>query len=267
MWFGYLRKSEHAALAAAADVAEPTDAQKEAGNYRKGHLKVGGLHVAIETPKGGVRSGVAPDGKPWSVTMPAHYGYVKRTQGADGDHVDVALGPDSDQAEQRPVHVIDQHDPKTEVFDEHKCQIGFASKDQALAAYDKSFSDGSGPSRRKAVTSMPFDQFKTWATSGKTKEPLGKAEKYVHPYRSEDGSFTTKDKDATFKGTGTTREEHDENIELAKKHGFQVADDQHTVTTMKKRKATLVLDHGMDTFDHTINYPVDGLDAHLAKWS
>ena len=64
----------------------------EAGNYKKGHLKIGGLNVTIENGKGSIRSGKGPDVKPWSVEMPAHYGYVKGTEGADGDQMDVFIG-------------------------------------------------------------------------------------------------------------------------------------------------------------------------------
>jgi hypothetical protein len=95
--------------AAAAEVApDPTDAQKEAGNYQKGHVSVQGVPVSIETAEGGTRSGVTPEGKPWSVVSPAHYGYIKRTTGADGEQIDVYIGPDvgSD-----TVFVIDQVHP------------------------------------------------------------------------------------------------------------------------------------------------------------
>lgn len=54
----------------------PTDAEKEAGNYEKGHVIIQGLDISIENPKGSFRSGVDKDGKPWSVKMPSHYGYI-----------------------------------------------------------------------------------------------------------------------------------------------------------------------------------------------
>src|SRR5579864_6778398 len=85
----------------------PTEAQKEAGNYRKGHVRVHGMDLSIETPKGAKRSGKGKDGKPWSVTMPAHYGYIRGTKGADGDHVDTYLGPHPGNPN---VHVVDQVD-------------------------------------------------------------------------------------------------------------------------------------------------------------
>ena len=128
---------------------EPTDAQKEAGNYRKGHVSVQGLSLAIENPKGSVRRGKRPDGSEWSHAMSDHYGYIKRTEGADGDHVDIYLGdnPASDQ-----VFVIDQVDQKGG-FDEHKVMLGFDSQADAVAAYKKNFDAGwkVGP-----VTPMPM---------------------------------------------------------------------------------------------------------------
>ncbi len=152
--------------AAAKTETDPTEAQKESGDYKKGRTKIGGLTVDIETAKGGTRSGIGPDGKPWSVEMPGHYGEILRTEGADGEPLDAHLGPQAHEAEKHPVWVIDQINPKTGLFDEHKPQIGFASRDAAVEAYDKSFSDGSGPKRRGAIVEMPFDRFKEWATHG-----------------------------------------------------------------------------------------------------
>ncbi|WP_339731362.1 LPD5 domain-containing protein [uncultured Pseudomonas sp.] len=154
-----------AATSPANDMPEPTDAQKEAGNYRKGHVSVQGLSLAIENPKGSVRRGKRPDGSEWSHAMSDHYGYIKRTEGADGDHVDIYLGdnPASDQ-----VFVIDQVDQKGG-FDEHKVMLGFDSQADAVAAYKKNFDAGwkVGP-----VTPMPMAQFKEWLKDGDTKSPL-----------------------------------------------------------------------------------------------
>lgn len=157
---------------AAEQAVAPTPAQAEAGNYQKGHANIGGLDVSIETPAGGVRKGVGPDGTPWENTAPAHYGYIKRTTGADGDHVDVTLGPKAHEAENHPVFVFDQKDPATGKFDEHKSFMGFERPTDAIDAYDKSFSDGSGPSRRAELTQMSFDEFKDWARNGDTTKAL-----------------------------------------------------------------------------------------------
>lgn len=152
----------------------PTDAQKEAGNYAKGKLRWNGLEIAIENPKGGERSGVDKGGKRWSVKMPAHYGYVKGTEGRDGDHVDTYIGPDhaSDK-----VFVIDQVDADTGRFDEHKCCLSYPSKSAALADYEKAFSDGKAKDRIGAVTEMSVEDFKGWLRNGNTKKPLGNIRK------------------------------------------------------------------------------------------
>lgn len=153
------------------DLPEPTEAQKQAGNYKVGRVKVHGLDVAIENPKGSERSGKDADGEKWSVTMPAHYGYIKRTEGADGDHVDVYVGPNPEATE---VYVIDQVDAKTGKFDEHKALVGFNSREEAEATYKAGFSDGKGAQRMGAVIPMSADEFKAWIKAGDTTKPLSK---------------------------------------------------------------------------------------------
>lgn len=152
----------------------PTDAQKEAGNYAKGKMRWHGLEIAIENPKGGERSGVDKGGKRWSVRMPAHYGYVLGTEGKDGDHLDVYLGPDHGS---RKVFVVDQVDAESGRFDEHKAMLCYPGKAAALADYEKAFSDGKARDRIGAVTEMSIDDFKAWARSGETKAPLGDVRK------------------------------------------------------------------------------------------
>lgn len=160
--------------AARAEVAPaPTDAQKDAGNYKKGHLTLQGLNIALENPKGSIRSGTNQDGKAWQSTMAHDYGYIKRTLGADGDHVDVFIG---DQLDGETVYVVDQVDPKTGKFDEHKVMMGFAdeqaARDGYLANYEKGWK-GLG-----AIKAMPIEAFKRWLSDGDTTKPVvaGKAE-------------------------------------------------------------------------------------------
>lgn len=162
-------EAHQAATSPTNDLPEPTEAQKEAGNYKKGHIKLHGMDIAIENPKGSERSGTDTDGERWSVTMPAHYGYVKRTEGADGDQVDVYIG---DKAESSKVFVIDQVDAQTQKFDEHKAILGVDSRDEAEALYVQGFSDGRGGDRLGAVTEMTADQFKDWVKNGDTTKPL-----------------------------------------------------------------------------------------------
>lgn len=153
-------------------VARPSENQAHQGNYEKGHVIVGGLHVTIENPRGTLRYGTNPDGKRWHVTMPADYGYIKRTMADDGDQVDVYLGPNSHEAEIHPVWIVDQIHPHSGKYDEPKCMVGFPSSDLAQATYMAGFSDNSGPWRVGAVARMTFGQFKNWLRNGNTKEPL-----------------------------------------------------------------------------------------------
>ena len=156
--------------AAQAANPHPTEAQQQAGNYQKGHLQVSGVDVSIENPVGSTRSGTE-NGKPWQVTMQDHYGYIKGTVGADGDHVDAYVKPGTPEGHNGPVFVIDQARPTSGQFDEHKVMLGYASQAQAARAYDAHFSDRSGAARRGAVNKLTPDQFKTWL-QGDTTKPL-----------------------------------------------------------------------------------------------
>ncbi|MFB2891108.1 hypothetical protein ACE1BX_21605, partial [Aeromonas veronii] len=166
--------------AARAEVApEPTEAQKEAGNYKKGHLTLQGLDIALENPKGSTRSGTDKDGKAWQSTMAHDYGYIKRTMGADGDHVDVFIG---DQPDSETVYVVDQVDPKTGKFDEHKVMMGFAdeqaARDGYLANYEKGWK-GLG-----SIKAMPVSEFKRWVKEGDTTKPVTDAAPAKGPEQS-----------------------------------------------------------------------------------
>ncbi len=156
--------------AARSEVApEPTEAQKEAGNYKKGHLKLQGLDIALENPKGSTRSGIDPDGKEWQSTMAHDYGYIKRTLGADGDHVDVFIG---DKPDSETVYVVDQVDPKTGKFDEHKVMMGFADEQAARAGYLGNYEEGW--QGLGAIKAMPVEDFKRWVKEGDTTKPVAK---------------------------------------------------------------------------------------------
>lgn len=162
--------AENVEAAAAGTDANPTEAQKEAENYKQGKATVQGLKVSIENAKGTIRSKSDKDGKLlFAVTMPSHYGKILKTEGADGDHVDVYLGPDP---ELPNVFVVDQRNAETGVFDEHKTMIGFPTMESAIQAYDAAFSDGKGPLRRQAVTETTIDGFKEWLDKGDQTKPF-----------------------------------------------------------------------------------------------
>lgn len=137
----------------------PTEAQKEAGNYKKGHVKVDGFDITIESPKGSVRSGKDSDGKEWSVTMNNDYGYIRGTEGVDGDHIDVFL---SDNPEQGNVYVIDQVNQKTGEYDESKVMYGFNSLEEAKDAYLSNFEEGW---KVGVVSGVSKEEFRKWIES------------------------------------------------------------------------------------------------------
>lgn len=137
----------------------PTEAQKEAGNYKKGHVKVDGFDITIENPKGSVRSGKDADGKEWSVTMNNDYGYIRGTEGVDGDHIDVFL---SDNPEQGNVYVIDQVNQKTGEYDESKVMYGFNSLEEAKDAYLANFEEGW---KIGVVSGVSKEEFRKWIES------------------------------------------------------------------------------------------------------
>lgn len=160
-------KANEAATSPKNDLPEPTEAQIEAGNYKKGAIKFQGLDISIENPKGSTRSGTDPDGNKWESKIHQHYGYIKRTEGADGEHVDVFVG---DNPESEKVFIIDQVN-KDGSFDEHKIMLAMNDKKSAIAGYKKNYQKGwkVGP-----VTEMSVDEFKEWL-EGDTTKPLDKS--------------------------------------------------------------------------------------------
>ena len=151
--------------AAAETDTAPSDAQKEAGNYKKGKVNVHGLTIAIENPRGSTRSGINHEtGQEWSVEMQHHYGDIKRTEGADGDPVDVFVGPNP---ASETVWIVDQVDPDGE-FDEHKVMLGFDSEEEAVDGYRSNYEEDwvVGP-----VTQMSIDDFKQWLRNGDNEQP------------------------------------------------------------------------------------------------
>jgi hypothetical protein len=123
-------------------------------------IRLGGLNLVIENPRGTFREGVNLDGSEWSVEMPHHYGYIKGYEGADGDEVDCFVGPNM---RSRDVYVITQNNEQGE-FDEYKCMLGFDDEQEAIAGYNDSFTDGwdgFGACQR-----MSLDDFKNWLDAG-----------------------------------------------------------------------------------------------------
>lgn len=146
----------------------PSEAQKKAGNYKKGHLSFGGYDFTVETPKGTTRSGKDEQGKPWSVTMHDTYGYILGKIGVDGDHIDMFINDSADlDTFDGNVYVVDQVNPETGEFDEHKVMYGYPSEEAATEAYLANYSKGwKGLGN---VTSVPKATFDKWLESSDRK--------------------------------------------------------------------------------------------------
>lgn len=140
---------------------EPTEAQKKAGNYKKGHLSFGGYDFTVETPKGVTRSGKDEQGKPWSVTMHDTYGYILGKIGVDGDHIDMFINDAADlDTFDGNVYVVDQVNPETGEFDEHKVMYGYPSEEAATEAYLANYSKGwKGLGKVTSVSKATFDKW------------------------------------------------------------------------------------------------------------
>ena len=175
---------------ATADVnTQPAEAQKEAGNYKKGHVQVGAFDITIEQPEGSIRRGTDADGKQWESKMHNTYGYFRGTEGVDGDHIDVFLSNDIDGWNGRKVFVVDQYNPDG-TFDEHKVMLGFNdasdAKNNYLANYEKGWANG----RRIDVSAVNLEDFEKWIAGSHRK---------TKPF-SEYKSVKSVDDSETFKG-------------------------------------------------------------------
>lgn len=168
--------------AARAEVEQnPTEAQKEAGNYKKGHITIDGYNITLENPKGSERSGTDKDGNKWSVTMNNDYGYIRGTEGVDGDHLDVFL---SDTPESGKVFVVDQVNEDGS-FDEHKVMYGFDTLEDAREAYLANYS--SGWTGLGQITEVSKDQFKKWIGSSHRKtKPFAEYKSMITPKKPEE---------------------------------------------------------------------------------
>lgn len=169
--------AHQAATSPQSDAALPTEGQKEAGNYQKGHVMIGGLDVSIENPEGSVRSGTDANGQRWEIKMRSHYGYIKRTEAADGDHIDVFIKPGTPTDYEGAVWVIDQNNADGS-FDEQKVMIGWADEQEARGAYLANYTKG-WESRILGVRGWTMERFRTWLKTEDTTKPASTAEDQV----------------------------------------------------------------------------------------
>lgn len=178
---------------------EPTEAQKHAGNYPMGHIRVSGMDISIENPQGSVRSGTDANGKAWSNTLAAHYGYLRGTVGKDKDHIDVFVKPATVENHDGPVFVIDQRKPGNGHLDEHKVMMGFANEGEARKAYQDSYQKGWDGIR--AVTEMTTPGFKDWIANGDHTKP---AAEYAGNSSEKPNSSTAYKREAAVKTLSDT---------------------------------------------------------------
>jgi hypothetical protein len=151
------------------DRPEPSEAQKHAGNYKKGPAELQGLPLMIENPVGSTRTGTDPDGTPWSTTMSDHYGYIRGTKGSDGKELDIYVGPNP---ASHHVFVVDQMNQDTGEYDEHKIMLGYNSPEQAQRAYEAHYTQGWQGGEN--VTATTVDGLKEWL-KGDTTQPFNPA--------------------------------------------------------------------------------------------
>ena len=160
------KPTDEAVAAANEEVdTNPTEAQKEAGNYKKGHVTIDGFDISIENPSGSTRSGTDAQGNPWSVTMHNSYGYIRMTEGVDGDHIDIFLSDHIDDWN-GTVYVVDQVNEDGS-FDEHKVMYGFNSAEEAREAYLSNYSEGW--QGLGTITGVSREEFKKWVDSSHRK--------------------------------------------------------------------------------------------------
>jgi len=170
----------------------PSDAQKESGNYKKGHIKFGGYDYTIENPKGSTRSGKDADGKEWKVTMHDTYGYIRGKFGKDGDHLDMFINDKADLDNWNgDVFVVDQVNPDGS-FDEHKVMYGYDSMDDAKKAYLANYSDGwQGLGN---ITGVSKDEFDKWLdTSNRKLKPFADYAKVKFSLKDNQGNPLNQD--------------------------------------------------------------------------
>ena len=197
---------------ASADVnTEPTEAQKEAGNYKKGHVRVGAFDITIEQPEGSVRRGTDENGKQWESKMHNTYGYFRGTEGVDGDHIDVFLSNDMDGWNGETVFVVDQYNPDG-TFDEHKVMLGFNAASDAKSNYLANYEKGWEKGRRIDVSAVSLEDFEKWMASSHRK---------TKPF-SEYKSVKPADAGETFKGHKV--ENSGKDIEAQIKHLEEIKD-------------------------------------------
>ena len=206
------------------NIPEPTHEEAAVGDYQKGHVELHGMDIAVENPAGSTRSGTDVEGKPWSNEMSHHYGEIEGSKGADGDPVDVFIGnnPQSDKA-----FVVNQIDPTTGEFDEHKVILAADSKEQADEIYHANHSaDWKGA---ESIVEMPVSELKDKLANDEFEDPAP-----IQPTPTHEDltkifeKLDSKDwKDINLEGHPLAKEiqeVHDKGFDRAVEDGHQITD-------------------------------------------
>lgn len=245
-------------MVAEADVnTNPTDKQKEAGNYKKGHVKIGSFNISIEQPKGSVRSGVDANGKKWETTMQNTYGYIRGTEGVDGDHIDVFLSDDIDGWDGNKVFVVDQYNEDGS-FDEHKVMLGFNTTAEAYGAYLSNYDANWEDTHKIVICSVGKEDFEKWVDSSHRKtKPFAEYKRVP---------ITDKHDAATVSQPTEQKSLFDVAAEIAEKaeadrwHYTVSVDKETGETTLKREDVSGVIPIGDGRFAVTASSPQEMLD-------
>lgn len=247
---GPKNSTQSAIESASAEVeTSPTEAQKKAGNYKMGHVKVGAFDVTIENPKGSERSGTDANGKKWSVKMNNTYGYIRGTEGVDGDHIDVFLAEDMDKWDGKYVFVVDQYNPDG-TFDEHKVMLGFNSTEEARSAYLSNYEKGWENGRRIVVTAVNLEDFEKW---------IGSSHRKTKPFAEYAGVKKETIGNAPAKEKATPTKAETKQTKTSESKGYTITPSTYT---NKKGKTS---DVSLLTFDHNLTADQERAVKEFAK--
>ena len=153
--FSKIEEAAHSGAFGINPLPQPSIAQIEAGNYKKGKINLYGLRIAIEQPANSYRTGIDKDGTAWSCRLAANYGYFLGSIGNDNDHIDCFIGS-YPQAEY--VYIINQF--VNGKFDEHKIMVCFVDEQDAIQAYKTSYSQNWNG--LESIVKASINQFKHW---------------------------------------------------------------------------------------------------------
>ena len=247
---GPKNSTQSAIESASAEVeTSPTEAQKKAGNYKMGHVKVGAFDVTIENPKGSERSGTDANGKKWSVKMNNTYGYIRGTEGVDGDHIDVFLAEDMDKWDGKYVFVVDQYNPDG-TFDEHKVMLGFNSMEEARSVYLSNYENGWENGRRIDVTAVNLEDFEKW---------IGSSHRKTKPFAEYAGVKKETIGNAPAKEKATPTKAETKQTKTSESKGYTITPSTYT---NKKGKTS---DVSLLTFDHNLTADQERAVKEFAK--